>query len=92
MNPYTESGHSVHDRSLHRTLQEGTHLSASVALSALCSSPQLSQVLLMESLSFNEPDVDSQANMDSYYAADLYMQQIQPWTSKGTKLGSPAIV
>jgi hypothetical protein len=43
-------------------------------------------------MAFNEPDVDSQANMDPYYAADLYMQQINPWASKGTKLGSPAIV
>jgi hypothetical protein len=24
---------------------------------------------------FDEPDVESQANMDPYYSADLYMQQ-----------------
>lgn len=42
-------------------------------------------------MAFNEPDVESQANMDPYYAAQLYMEQINPWGSKGTKLGSPAI-
>jgi len=42
-------------------------------------------------MAFNEPDVESQANMDPYYAAQLYMEQINPWASKGTKLGSPAI-
>jgi Glycosyl hydrolase catalytic core len=42
-------------------------------------------------MAFNEPDVESQANMDPYYAAQLYMEQINPWASKGAKLGSPAI-
>jgi hypothetical protein len=42
-------------------------------------------------MAFNEPDVESQANMDPSYAAQLYMEQINPWGSKGTKLGSPAI-
>lgn len=41
---------------------------------------------------FNEPDVSSQSNMDATYAATLFMQQIYPWRSKGTKVGSPAIV
>lgn len=43
--------------------------------------------------SFNEPDVSSQGDLpDATYAATLYMQQIQPYAAKGTKLGSPAIV
>lgn len=42
-------------------------------------------------LAFNEPDIESQANMDPSSAAQLYMDQINPWASKGTKLGSPAI-
>jgi len=42
-------------------------------------------------LAFNEPDISSQANMDPSSAAQLYMDQINPWASKGTKLGSPAI-
>jgi hypothetical protein len=43
-------------------------------------------------MAFNEPDVKGQANMDANYAAQLYMQEINPWASKGVKLGSPAIV
>jgi len=43
-------------------------------------------------MAFNEPDVSSQANMDANYAADLYMQEIQPFARRGTRLGSPAIV
>lgn len=43
-------------------------------------------------MSFNEPDIKTQAGMDPNYAAQLYMQQILPWASKGVKLGSPAIV
>lgn len=43
-------------------------------------------------MAFNEPDVKSQSNMDPTYAATLYMQQIYPWSKKGTKLGSPAVV
>jgi len=42
-------------------------------------------------MAFNEPDVPSQSNMDPHYAADVYMQEIQPFASKGTRLGSPAI-
>lgn len=43
-------------------------------------------------MAFNEPDVRSQSNMDPNYAAQLYMEQINPWGKKGVKLGSPAIV
>jgi hypothetical protein len=42
-------------------------------------------------MAFNEPDISSQANMNPYYAAQLYMEQIYPWAAKGTQLGSPAI-
>jgi len=43
-------------------------------------------------MAFNEPDVSGQSNMDPYYAAELYIEQIQHWSNKGTLLGSPAIV
>ena len=43
-------------------------------------------------MAFNEPDVASQSNMDPYYAATLFMEEIYPFASKGTRLGSPAIV
>lgn len=43
-------------------------------------------------MAFNEPDIQGQSNMNPYYAAQLYMEQIQPWASKGTTLVSPAIV
>lgn len=43
-------------------------------------------------MGFNEPDVNSQSNMDPTYAAELWMEQIQPWGYKGTLLISPAIV
>ena len=43
-------------------------------------------------LAFNEPEISSQSNMDPSYAAQLYMQEIQPFGAKGTQLGSPAIV
>jgi hypothetical protein len=42
-------------------------------------------------LAFNEPDVPSQANMDPDDAVTLYMQEIMPWSYRGTSLGSPAI-
>jgi len=43
-------------------------------------------------LAFNEPDIASQSNMNPYYAAQLYMDQIfWPWNSKGILFGSPAI-
>lgn len=43
-------------------------------------------------MAFNEPDVKSQSNMDPNYAAQLYMQQIYPWSKKGVQLCTPAIV
>jgi len=43
-------------------------------------------------MSFNEPDVVGQANMDPNSAADLFMKEIYPWTKKGVKVCSPAIV
>ncbi|KAJ7488767.1 glycosyl hydrolase catalytic core-domain-containing protein [Mycena galericulata] len=42
-------------------------------------------------LGFNEPDIASQANMSPSDAADLWMENIQPWAAKGTKLISPAV-
>jgi hypothetical protein len=43
-------------------------------------------------MAFNEPDISSQSGLDPNYAAQLYMEQIQPWGNKGVSLGSPAIV
>jgi len=43
-------------------------------------------------MAFNEPDVPSQSHMDPNYAAELFIEQIYPWSKKGTQLGSPAIV
>jgi hypothetical protein len=43
-------------------------------------------------MAFNEPDVKSQGNMNPYYAAELFMQEIFPFSHRGTKVGSPAIV
>ncbi|CEH17665.1 Uncharacterised protein family, glycosyl hydrolase catalytic domain [Ceraceosorus bombacis] len=43
-------------------------------------------------LTFNEPDVKGQANMDPYYAADLWMREIVPWQKKGVKVSTPQIV
>jgi len=40
----------------------------------------------------NEPDVVGQANMDPNSAATLYMKEIFPWTKKGVKVCTPAIV
>jgi len=42
-------------------------------------------------LGFNEPDLGSQSNVDPYYAAQLYMQEMMQWHGKGTKVGTPAI-
>jgi hypothetical protein len=42
-------------------------------------------------MAFNEPDLSGQANMNPYYAAELFMQQIHPWRAKGVRVGSPAI-
>lgn len=43
-------------------------------------------------LSFNEPEIPGQANMDPKYAAKLHMQEIQPWANKGVKVSSPQMV
>jgi hypothetical protein len=43
-------------------------------------------------MAFNEPDVAGESNMDPSDAAQLYMQEIQPFSNLGTQLGSPAIV
>ncbi|KIM74815.1 glycoside hydrolase family 128 protein [Piloderma croceum F 1598] len=43
-------------------------------------------------MSLNEPDVVGQANMDPNAAADLYMKEVYPWSKKGVKLCTPAIV
>jgi len=43
-------------------------------------------------MAFNEPDVSSQSNMNPYEAAQIFMEQIQPWANRGALLGSPAIV
>jgi hypothetical protein len=42
-------------------------------------------------LSFNEPDISSQANMDPNYAAQVFMEQIMPYKYQGIKVGAPAI-
>lgn len=42
-------------------------------------------------IGFNEPDIGSQANMNAYYAADVWMKEIQPWKNRGTNLISPCI-
>ncbi|KAH6915253.1 glycosyl hydrolase catalytic core-domain-containing protein [Coprinopsis sp. MPI-PUGE-AT-0042] len=41
-------------------------------------------------LGFNEPDQGGQSNMDPWYAADLWVQHIQPLKSQGYTLVSPA--
>jgi len=43
-------------------------------------------------MGFNEPDVTGQANMNADYAAQLFMQEIYPWSKEGVQLGSPAVV
>lgn len=42
-------------------------------------------------MAFNEPDISSQSNMNPYYAGQLFMEQIFPWSKKGVLVGSPAI-
>lgn len=42
-------------------------------------------------MAFNEPDISSQSNMNPYYAAQLFMEQIYPWSYQGVKVGTPAI-
>lgn len=43
-------------------------------------------------LAFNEPDISGQSNLDPQTAANLWMQEIQPWKKRGVRLGSPQIV
>ena len=43
-------------------------------------------------LGFKEPDIKGQSNLDPQTAANLWMQEIQPWKSRGVRLGSPQIV
>ncbi|TKY90128.1 hypothetical protein EX895_000126 [Sporisorium graminicola] len=43
-------------------------------------------------LAFNEPDISGQSNLDPTTAANLWMQEIQPWKKRGVRLGSPQIV
>jgi len=43
-------------------------------------------------LAFNEPDVPSQSNMNPYYAAELWMQELRPWQKRGAKVSTPQIV
>lgn len=43
-------------------------------------------------LSFNEPDVSGQANLDPKYAARLHMQELEPYAKRGVKISSPQIV
>ncbi|KAJ7195437.1 glycosyl hydrolase catalytic core-domain-containing protein [Mycena pura] len=42
-------------------------------------------------LAFNEPDFDQQSNMNATYAAQLWMQYIEPLKDSGVRLGGPAI-
>ncbi|THV03872.1 hypothetical protein K435DRAFT_240184 [Dendrothele bispora CBS 962.96] len=42
-------------------------------------------------LAFNEPDFDQQSNIDPNFAAQLWMQYIEPLKSSGIKLGGPAV-
>jgi len=42
-------------------------------------------------LTFNEPDFDQQSNINATYAAELWMQYIEPLKASGIKLGGPAI-
>jgi hypothetical protein len=41
--------------------------------------------------SFNEPDLPAQANMSPGSAASGFMQYMEPFKSKGVKLGAPAV-
>jgi len=42
-------------------------------------------------LTFNEPDFDQQSNINATYAAQLWMQYIEPLKADGIQLGGPAI-
>lgn len=43
-------------------------------------------------LAFNEPDVPGQSNMNPQEAANIFMQELQPYRNKGVKVSSPQIV
>ncbi|SNX88017.1 uncharacterized protein MEPE_06728 [Melanopsichium pennsylvanicum] len=43
-------------------------------------------------LSFNEPEISGQANLDPSYAAKLHMQELEPYAKKGVKISSPQMV
>jgi hypothetical protein len=42
-------------------------------------------------LTFNEPDFDQQSNINASFAAELWMQYIEPLKASGVRLGGPAI-
>ncbi|KIM43311.1 glycoside hydrolase family 128 protein [Hebeloma cylindrosporum] len=42
-------------------------------------------------LAFNEPDFESQSNINATYAASLWKQYINPLASSGIRLGAPAV-
>jgi len=42
-------------------------------------------------LTFNEPDFEQQSNINATYAAQLWMQYIEPLKQSGIRLGGPAI-
>ncbi|KAJ7796176.1 hypothetical protein B0H14DRAFT_82467 [Mycena olivaceomarginata] len=42
-------------------------------------------------LAFNEPDFAEQSNMNATYAAQLWMQYIEPLKADGIRLGGPAV-
>lgn len=43
-------------------------------------------------LSFNEPEIPGQSNLDPKYAAKLHMKELQPYARKGVKISSPQMV
>ncbi|KAJ7095733.1 hypothetical protein B0H15DRAFT_68614 [Mycena belliarum] len=42
-------------------------------------------------LTFNEPDFSEQSNINATYAAQLWMQYIEPLKASGIRLGGPAV-
>lgn len=43
-------------------------------------------------LSFNEPEIPGQSNLDPKYAARLHMKELEPYAKKGVKISSPQMV
>ncbi|CBQ71520.1 conserved hypothetical protein [Sporisorium reilianum SRZ2] len=43
-------------------------------------------------LSFNEPEIAGQSNLDPKYAAKLHMKELEPYARKGVKISSPQMV